>query len=205
MEPSEIEFLSENTILGCIPNFTCDAIHLISGSIGPFRAGLPVKVPLWLGLHLKKQQRCRFVVPDWMNVDSLEELKEQETRQTNFMKMPCPHYMPVAKLIFSVAAEDIPQSFEIRTLIKDIYDIRSSKFRSFMDTFIRGEEQRIKLDNLTSMEIHTWTPLFPHALDFLSRLKKGAEQAAYNASHTSRTSRNTSSSMQHLNSTSHHS
>lgn len=86
--------------------------------------------------------------------------------------MPDNHYMPVTKLLLSVAAEDIPASSEVRTLIKDIHDIRSSKFRSFMDTFIRGDEQRIKLDHLTSLEIHTWTPLFPHALDFLARLKR---------------------------------
>ncbi|XP_059613389.1 probable DNA replication complex GINS protein PSF2 [Phlebotomus argentipes] len=196
MEPSEIEFLAENTIVGVIPNFTCDAIYLISGSVGPFRAGLPVHVPLWLGVHLRKRQRCRFVAPDWMNIDDLEELKEEEKRQTGFVKMPNSHYMPVTKLLLSVAAEDIPASSEIRTLIKDIYDVRSSKFRSFMDSFIRGEEQKIKLNNLTSLEIHTWTPLFPHALDFLARLKQGAEQAAYNASRTrnSSTSHNMHSS-----------
>ncbi|GAB0098893.1 DNA replication complex GINS protein PSF2 [Sergentomyia squamirostris] len=184
MEPNEIEFLSENTTVGIIPNFTSESIHLISGSIGPFRAGLPVHVPLWLGVHLRKQQRCRFVTPDWMNVDSLEELKDEEKQQASFVRMPCRHYMPVAKLILSVAAEDIPASSEIRTLIKDIYDTRNSKFRTFMDNFIKGEPQRIKLDHLTPLEIHTWTPLFPHALDFLGRLKRGAEQAAYYASRT---------------------
>lgn len=43
MDPCELEFIGENKTIGIIPNFTLDnAIHLISGSIGPFRAGLPV-------------------------------------------------------------------------------------------------------------------------------------------------------------------
>lgn len=43
MDPAELEFIGENTTIGIIPNFTMDApIHLISGSIGPFRAGMPV-------------------------------------------------------------------------------------------------------------------------------------------------------------------
>lgn len=43
MDPCELEFIGENTTIGIIPNFTVDApIHLISGSIGPFRAGMPV-------------------------------------------------------------------------------------------------------------------------------------------------------------------
>lgn len=43
MDPAELEFIGENESIGIIPNFILDnAIHLISGSIGPFRAGLPV-------------------------------------------------------------------------------------------------------------------------------------------------------------------
>lgn len=43
MDPDELEFIGENEPIGIIPNFTLDdAIHLISGSIGPFRAGMPV-------------------------------------------------------------------------------------------------------------------------------------------------------------------
>lgn len=42
MEPCELEFICENETIGIIPNFTDSPIHLISGSIGPFRAGLPV-------------------------------------------------------------------------------------------------------------------------------------------------------------------
>lgn len=43
MDPDELEFIGENESIGIIPNFTLDdAIHLISGSIGPFRAGMPV-------------------------------------------------------------------------------------------------------------------------------------------------------------------
>lgn len=42
MDPCELEFIGENELIGIIPNFTLDTIHLISGSIGPFRAGMPV-------------------------------------------------------------------------------------------------------------------------------------------------------------------
>lgn len=49
MDPDELEFIGENEVIGIIPNFTLDtAIHLISGSIGPFRAGLPVYGNIWI-------------------------------------------------------------------------------------------------------------------------------------------------------------
>lgn len=39
MDPDELEFIGEKTTIGIIPNFNSDPIHLISGTIGPFRAG----------------------------------------------------------------------------------------------------------------------------------------------------------------------
>lgn len=78
MEPCELEFLGEKTMIGIMPNFGFDPIHLINGTIGPFRAGHPVHVPVWLAVHLRKQQKCRIVPPIWMDVDLLEEIKEEE-------------------------------------------------------------------------------------------------------------------------------
>lgn len=78
MEPVEVEFFGEKEIIGIVPSFTIDAMHLISGTVGPFRAGIPIHVPLWIAVHLRKQQKCRFVPPEWMDVDKLEEIKQEE-------------------------------------------------------------------------------------------------------------------------------
>lgn len=89
-----------------------------------------------------------------------------------FTKMPSEHYMIEAKLILGTAPEDVPRSDEIRTIIKDIYDIRASKLRTSMDDFIKGEGTYAKLDYLTTLEIHSVRPLLPHSLDFIARLQK---------------------------------
>lgn len=86
--------------------------------------------------------------------------------------MPSEHYMIEAKLILGTAPEDVPRSEEIRTIIKDIYDIRASKLRTSMDDFIKGEGTYAKLDYLTTLEIHSVRPLLPHSLDFIARLQK---------------------------------
>lgn len=82
MDAEEIEFIGEKEEIGIIPNFNFQALHLISNSVGPFRAGLPMHVPLWLAIHLKRQQKCRIVPPTWMDREYLEELKETEKRET---------------------------------------------------------------------------------------------------------------------------
>lgn len=78
MDPSEVEFLGEKQLVSIVPNFNCDVIYLISGSVGPFRAGLPVKVPIWLAVCLKQKQKCRIVSQEWMDIEGLNERKEME-------------------------------------------------------------------------------------------------------------------------------
>lgn len=92
--------------------------------------------------------------------------------------MPSEHYMIEAKLILSHAPEDVPRFEEIRTAIKDIWDIRAAKLRTSMDDFIRGEGTYAKLDYLTGMEIHSVRPLLPHSLDMIARLERDSFSAA---------------------------
>ena len=104
----------------------------------------------------------------------------------NFTKIPCPHYMVVSKLIFSNAADDVPNIDEIKTLIKDIFDIRSAKLRSAIDLVIDGndgsESSKVSFDNLSMLEIHTVRPFLPHALDLVSRLERVAQLSHTNSS-----------------------
>ncbi|XP_076287246.1 DNA replication complex GINS protein PSF2-like protein [Lasioglossum baleicum] len=174
MDPSEVEFLGEKELVSIVPNFSFDTIHLISGSIGPFRAGLPVKVPIWLAVNLKQQQKCRIINQEWMNADTLNEAKEDEKLSKLFTKMPSNHYIDEAQLLLSHGNEDIPDSDVIRTAIKDIWDIRMSKLRTSIDAFLKSEALHAKLDHLTAMEINSVRPLLPHALDQMYRIQTSA-------------------------------
>lgn len=78
MEPDEVEFIAEMQMITITPNFSADTLHFISGSVGPFRAGNTVQVPLWLAINLRQQQRCFISAPDWMNIENLEEVLSVE-------------------------------------------------------------------------------------------------------------------------------
>lgn len=78
MDPEEVEFLGEKQHVSIIPTFNSGVIHLISGDVGPFRASLPVNVPLWFAIQMKQQQKCKIQPPDWMDVERLEAIKEDE-------------------------------------------------------------------------------------------------------------------------------
>ncbi|XP_022819942.1 probable DNA replication complex GINS protein PSF2 [Spodoptera litura] len=176
MDPYEVEFIGENRIISVIPNFSYDKIYLICGEFGPFRAGLPINVPLWLAMMLKQKQKCRIVPPDWMELDTLENIKEEEKRSRFFTKMPNEHYMVEAKLILGTASEDVPNAAEIKTIIKDIWDIRMSKLRTSMDALMKSGGGYGRLDHLTMMEINSAKPLLPSAMDYLLQIQKKAQQ-----------------------------
>lgn len=78
MDPEEIEFLAEKLPISIIPTFNNPVMSMIAGDVGPFRAGLPTNVPLWMAVILKQQQKCKIQPPDWLEVEVLEAIKEEE-------------------------------------------------------------------------------------------------------------------------------
>jgi len=172
LTPDEIEFIAEREPIRIVPNFNLGKLFLIAGDVGPFKPGLPVQVPLWVALSLKQQAKCRILIPDWMDVTYLEGLKQVEIDTETFTKMPNEHYMVVSKLLFQYCSSDISQADILKTLIKDIWDIRTSKLRTSVKNFIGSENSYAKVDHLTMMEIASIRPFFPHALEQIFRVQK---------------------------------
>lgn len=54
------------------------SIHVIQGSFGPFEPYVPVAVPLWLAISLRKKDKCRIIIPDWMSVGTKTLTKNYE-------------------------------------------------------------------------------------------------------------------------------
>ncbi len=119
MNPSELEFLAEKEMVEIVPKFTLDSIYLMEGNLGPFRAGLPSRVPLWVALDFRKRERCTLVSPHWMNILTLEALKKEEWDSPHrFTQMPNEHYQGMAQVIFRSCSQDIPDADKVQILIK---------------------------------------------------------------------------------------
>lgn len=68
MDPSSLEYLAESSeTISVVPNFSDGVMYFLSGDVGPFRAGLPLEVPLWVAAHLRQQRRCRIIQPEWLD------------------------------------------------------------------------------------------------------------------------------------------
>jgi len=116
--PCELEFLAENENIRIVPNFSLDELLLIGGTLGPFHAGLPIQVPIWLAINLRQRSKCRVLIPDWMDVNTLQRIKEEEVAAEHFTKMPSEHYLVLGKVLFETCAGEMANADEIRVLLK---------------------------------------------------------------------------------------
>uniref|UniRef100_A0A2P2HZE0 DNA replication complex GINS protein PSF2 n=1 Tax=Hirondellea gigas TaxID=1518452 RepID=A0A2P2HZE0_9CRUS len=178
MNAADGEFLAEREKIQIIPNFSHDKLYLIAGDVGPFVAGLPCEVPLWLAVNLRQRGKCRLVAPSWMDPDALTQKKEDEAQSKVFTEMPSQYYLAVAQLILTTAPQDVPNSQLVKTLVKDIWDLRISKLRSSVAEFVRESGRHARLYHLTPTELNTIQPVLPAALDQLHRLSSAAVTAA---------------------------
>lgn len=113
--------------------------------------------------------------------------------------MPCQHFMILSKLLFSSAQEDVANIEEIKTFIKDIYDIRQAKLRTAIDAHFTHKTQldgttQLSLTNLTIFEIHTVRPFLPYASDLISRLERVCQQHTSSVNDSTHSSSHFSSS-----------
>ncbi len=130
MDPGEIEFLAESLPVTVVPNFSEGTMYLLCGEVGPFRAGMPLRVPLWLAVSLRSRGRCRLPRPDFLSPDRLEEVREAEKASPFFSPLPSEHLFAAAQLLLDVGARDMGADADrIRTLLKDIWDVRQAKLR----------------------------------------------------------------------------
>ena len=127
---ADVEFLCEEVSIFIIPKFNMPAITLFDDRlVGPFRAAVPVSVPLWLGLQLRKAEKCNVQCPTWLEKQSLTEHLEKETNDELFSQLHF-HYIEIAKLLLHYAREDIENASEVEVLLCDICDARAAKIRS---------------------------------------------------------------------------
>uniref|UniRef100_A0AC34RFJ7 DNA replication complex GINS protein PSF2 n=1 Tax=Panagrolaimus sp. JU765 TaxID=591449 RepID=A0AC34RFJ7_9BILA len=153
MDPKQCDFLFENELIEIVPNFTSDRLELICGSTNAFEPGIPMKVPVWLALHLRKRQKCVINPPSWMNLAELQQMATSEAKSDGFSEIP-ERFFEMSHVLLTQCKEDIENLEQMRTLVKDIWDMRTSKMKTSTINFL-GDEPRsdVQIDNITQFEI----------------------------------------------------
>jgi GINS complex subunit 2 len=171
LDPEELEFLAEDTMVTIIPSVKYPVLYMLTGDIGPMEPSIPVEVPLWLAVHMRQRKQCRLVLPDWLSVEALAEQKDREFKSKVFEAVPSESYVEISQLIVEHFAEEIPESNNIRLLIKDILDQRLAKLRTSVDAFMKRSDPMGKVDHITQIELCSLRNLLTCGMDQLEMLR----------------------------------
>ncbi|KDN39630.1 GINS complex, PSF2 component [Tilletiaria anomala UBC 951] len=184
--PTEIEYLAaESTEIDIVPSLSLDRVRLLGGIYGPFRPPATCKVPLWLAINLRSKKKCKIVPPEWMSVGDLREAYDQEVRAAPFAKLP-QDYAIIAKVLLETASSDIPDSDQIRGLLKDLREARQAKVISGLSAI---NSAHLEMTNVTSLEICELRAFFTTAFNHLKAIESNAA-ATNDAEETNNTAEN---------------
>uniref|UniRef100_A0A6B2LKV4 Uncharacterized protein n=2 Tax=Arcella intermedia TaxID=1963864 RepID=A0A6B2LKV4_9EUKA len=171
--------MAEDEWVTILPSFNHPTMHFISGDIGPFEVSIPINVPLWLAITLKKRKMCNIKPPSWMTTENIRSLVQREKSLEGFQQLPSLHLMEISFEILKYASEDLIASNEkdideLRVAIEDLFYIRNHKIRNGFVTL--GTEDislsSIKLNGIQSMELNNIRPIFTETLQVLAEFDK---------------------------------
>ncbi|KAI5955832.1 PSF2 [Candida jiufengensis] len=167
LTPTEISFLAENELITILPRYSMKKIDLIGTRIPNLRAMRREKVPLWVALILKNQDKCNIVPPKWLNIAYLKEKYDDEVRKpTQFSDLPW-NWLEMSKIILTKASDDLQDSTdEIRSIIQDLREVRLIKSRKGLKEL---NESNIQLNGLSLMEINE---IRPFVLPVMNKLRQ---------------------------------
>lgn len=125
------------------------------------------RVPIWVALILKSQDKCNIVPPEWMNVAHLKEKYEDELKSPyRFSDLPS-NWIEVSKILLTKAADDLADpSHQLRSIIQDLREIRLVKSRRGLKEL---NESNIELLGLSLLEINE---LRPFVLTVMNKLRQ---------------------------------
>lgn len=125
------------------------------------------KVPIWVALILKSQDKCNIVPPKWLNLVYLKEKYDEEIKfPLKFSSLPW-NWLEISKVLLSRASDDLSDpSHQLRSIIQDLREIRLVKSRKGLKEL---NESNIQLMGLSLLEINE---LRPFVLGVMNKLRQ---------------------------------
>ncbi|WVR05846.1 DNA replication complex GINS protein PSF2 [Kwoniella sp. DSM 27419] len=176
MTPDELTFLAEEDVIDIVPLFSMTRVRLLSGIYGPFQPPSAAKVPLWLALSLKRKRKCRIVPPAWLSVEQVQAvLKDERENLEGFMPLPR-RFIEMSKVLLDVASDDISQPSQLRSLLKDLREVRQAKIRLGLQSegVMRGSY--LQVTNLTPLELSELKPFLVKAMGIMQGLEARTDE-----------------------------
>ncbi|TAQ86414.1 hypothetical protein B7494_g5264 [Chlorociboria aeruginascens] len=204
LTPMEVAFLCEMEMVTVVPRQRLESLHLLGGPTQPLKPPHRAPLPLWLALLLKRQKRANIHAPPWLHPYSLESILEHETKIAPSVFSPPPpiapsvssslsppfipsstdsalpnhlpyHWLELGEILLEACSDDIPDPGRVRTLLRDLREVRMAKMRGSMKELEGGGVT--KLTGVGGMEVAEGRGFIVGVMDGLRKLGASREAA----------------------------
>lgn len=153
-------FSAEETFVRIIPDFTASP---------EFMAGVPTAVPLWKAELLQMRSLGTIVPPDWLDVEVLRPILQQEkTQQLLTTQLPFYYYEITRKLTNRPNPRHDQHPDVLRLLVEDIFQVRVEKLRQQFPAYLALMEDqdipKVDVPGIASAELALLGPFLLQAL-----------------------------------------
>lgn len=172
MNYNEIEFLGEDELVEIIPNFSSkEEIELIQGSFGPFEVNLPIQIPLWIAITLRKKGKCKIQQPKWLDIEYLKEkIEEEKKNEIEFSRLSFDFIQNglILLKICSKNGNDFEKIENIRILLEDLMNIREIKIKKGL-LKIDNSTSGLEMANITCIEMNKYRQVISNTMKNLNK------------------------------------
>ncbi|OAF67884.1 GINS complex subunit 2 [Intoshia linei] len=133
---------------------------------------MSITVPIWVAVNFKKNNKCDIISPKWFNVDYLENFKSEELDSELFIKPPNDNFMVISQILLNESIQSIPDADKVRSLMKDIDDIRQAKLRSSINVLINSTAEIAKLNHVTPIELFSSKNILKSAMNHVASFRE---------------------------------
>ena len=142
---NQSSFCAETTMVTIVPAFHYDgSFELLSGThkanVGPFVAGMPSNVPLWIAKTLFSRNMAQIELPEWLSVPFLTGILKEERESTLLSrKLPFYYYEIARALDCCLLDSKYPMGRAIKVVLQDLVAVRSDKLRMHFHELSRSD------------------------------------------------------------------
>jgi GINS complex subunit 2 len=181
-------FRADDVLVEMVPSLDFShRIPLLSGTtVGPFKAGISVAVPLWLALTLQQRQLCTISPPLWLTAENLMEIIHYEKTQgllwADTDRLPAHYYETAKRLASTATATAVTNDKSVALLVQDLLELRLDKLRQQFQQLLSKNEQPqhllVEINGIGSQELAVLRKFIQQALNDQQQLGTNSSSSA---------------------------
>lgn len=169
----ELHFMTKHESILIKPNFISGKMVMVSGTFGPFKAGVVTEVPIWLALYLKKRGKCIVILPETYDIENLrDKLKQESESKREMVKLPG-NFFGIFDVLANSAKDDIEDFDEVRSMVDDLKQKRMAKLSQRIQKMELSDKNFEEFDykNYTEQELQMNRSLLGEMLQKVNKIK----------------------------------